>query len=291
MRDRLAGFFEHYNFSTHVFYSGTLCEDEAFDDKDGMGHLHLIRKGPITVYASSHSKLTINEPSLLFYPRPQHHSFVIGSDESADLLCANVDLDHQAGNPLTKALPDMLLIPFHSMPTLLPTLELLFNEAAKTQCGRQAAIDRLAGYLLIQILRYVLDSSGTAMGLMAGLADKRLAHAISAMHEHPRQPWPLQKLAATAGMSRARFAVHFRETVGMTPGEYLARWRLTLAQNLLKQNKPLEMVADSVGYGGAAALSRAFKAYTGQSPREWKRKIEHEHHRPPPSPLLNNEFK
>ena len=29
--------------------------------------------------------------------------------------------------------------------------------------------------------------------------------------------------------------------------------------------------ADDVGYGGEAALSRAFKAHSGLSPREWKR--------------------
>jgi AraC family transcriptional regulator, alkane utilization regulator len=26
-----------------------------------------------------------------------------------------------------------------------------------------------------------------------------------------------------------------------------------------------------VGYGGEAALSRAFRAHTGQSPREWRK--------------------
>jgi AraC-like DNA-binding protein len=32
----------------------------------------------------------------------------------------------------------------------------------------------------------------------------------------------------------------------------------------------LKVIASDVGYGSEAALSRAFKAHSGQSPREWK---------------------
>jgi AraC-like DNA-binding protein len=31
-------------------------------------------------------------------------------------------------------------------------------------------------------------------------------------------------------------------------------------------------VADEVGYGDEAALSRAFKAHTGLSPRDWRKR-------------------
>ena len=32
----------------------------------------------------------------------------------------------------------------------------------------------------------------------------------------------------------------------------------------------LKLIADDVGYGSEAALSRAFRAQTGQSPRQWR---------------------
>ena len=44
-----------------------------------------------------------------------------------------------------------------------------------------------------------------------------------------------------------------------------------LAQQALRHGKPLKVVASDVGYGSEAALSRAFKAHSGVSPREWKR--------------------
>jgi AraC-like DNA-binding protein len=43
-----------------------------------------------------------------------------------------------------------------------------------------------------------------------------------------------------------------------------------LAQQALRRDRPLKLIAAEVGYGSEAALSRAFKAQSGQSPREWK---------------------
>lgn len=124
------------------------------------------------------------------------------------------------------------------VPSLASTLSLLFDEAELQQCGRQAAIDRLFEYLMIQLLRFILDSSPGNVGLLAGLNDKRLAKAISAMHSDPSHQWTLELLAKQAGMSRARFAVHFRETVGTTPVDYLTQWRMGVAQTLLKKESP-----------------------------------------------------
>ena len=72
-------------------------------------------------------------------------------------------------------------------------------------------------------------------------------------------------------MSRTMFANGFRDIVGCTPGAYLQRWRIGLAQKRLRQGQALKHIAAEVGYGGEAALSRAFAAHTGPSPREWRK--------------------
>ena len=107
-------------------------------------------------------------------------------------------------------------------------------------------------------------------GLMTGLAHPRLRRAITTMHERPSESWTLETLAATAGMSRSSFAQTFRSLVGSTPGEYLQRWRILLVQKGLRSGKPLKLLVDEVGYASESALSRAFKAQAGVSPREWR---------------------
>jgi AraC-like DNA-binding protein len=88
------------------------------------------------------------------------------------------------------------------------------------------------------------------------------------VHEAPEKPWSLEDLADLAGMSRTRFAAHFRAVVGKTSIDYLTLWRMTIARQLLAKGKPVKSVANAVGYDSAAAFSRMFARVTGHSPRD-----------------------
>jgi transcriptional regulator GlxA family with amidase domain len=115
-----------------------------------------------------------------------------------------------------------------------------------------------------------MEQGQVEAGMLAGLADERLRRALVAVHEAPERDWSLEALAEQAGMSRTSFATAFRDRVGLTPGSYLQRWRIGLAQKHLRQGRSLKLIATEVGYGSEAALSRAFRAQTGSSPREWR---------------------
>jgi AraC-like DNA-binding protein len=53
--------------------------------------------------------------------------------------------------------------------------------------------------------------------------------------------------------------------------QYLARWRMQLAAELLARSKSsIGEIAQRLGYGSEAALSRAFKRIVGVSPAHWR---------------------
>jgi AraC-like DNA-binding protein len=56
-------------------------------------------------------------------------------------------------------------------------------------------------------------------GERSRLVDARLAPSLEALHRQPESAWTVETMAAIAGMSHARFADHFRTTVGPTPLE------------------------------------------------------------------------
>jgi len=91
------------------------------------------------------------------------------------------------------------------------------------------------------------------------------------MHKHPETSWSLEQLAQHAGMSRARFAAHFRKVVGITPFDYLTNWRLGIAQTMLRKGNSLKLIATAVGYTNATALTRVFTQRLGASPTDWLR--------------------
>jgi AraC-like DNA-binding protein len=257
--------FAHVTPSARTFFTGNLCEATQFTDG---GHLHLLKGGVLKVTLTGHKDIDLSEPTLLFFPRGQAHRFISDPDRGADLVCATVNLGGEQGNPIGQGLPGLIVLPLASHPALAPVCDLLVAEAFSEGGGRQAALDRLFDYLLILIVRHVVGSGVVTGGVLAGLADPRLAKALTAVHEAPKKPWSLEDLADVAGMSRTRFAAHFRAVVGKTPIDYLTLWRMTIARQLLAKGKPVKSVANAVGYDSAASFSRMFARLTGHPPRE-----------------------
>lgn len=165
-----------------------------------------------------------------------------------------------------------MLLPLADVPGLQLSLDLLFAETDHLRCGHRVLADRLFEVVLLQLLRWLLDHPGRAQmppGLLTGLADPQLARTLTALHEAPGEPWSLEQMAAQAGMSRSAFAARFKAVVGETPADYLAHWRLTLAQAHLRGGRSIKSMAQELGYANPSALSRVFAQKLGLSPRAW----------------------
>ena len=236
--------FAHVTPSARSFFTGKLCHTAQFSD---VGYLHLFTAGVLTVVQVGKVDLKLHEPTLLFYPRGGAHSFVVDPERGADLVCATVQLGGAEGNPIGQGLPELVVLPL----------------------ATHAALHRLLDYLLILIVRHVVASGSVTTGVLAGLADSRLAKALTAMHEAPKKSWTLGDLADVAGMSCTRFAERFRMLIGRSPIDYLTNWRMTIARQLLAKGKPVKNVATQVGYESAATFSRVFSRVAGQPPREF----------------------
>lgn len=273
--DRLSAVLEQFPVRAGLFHQGALCGSSLFEVQTGRGFLHVLRKGTVTVVHEPRpgvpTRLVVDRPSLLFYPRALRHEFMVAPAEGADFTCATVSFAGGDTHPIARALPPLLVVSLDELAGLQSTLALLFDETEHVRCGSRLLADRLFEVVLLQLLRWLLDQGIASAGLVAGLGDRRLARALTAIHEAPAEAWTLDRLARTAGMSRSAFAARFHAVLDTTPGEYLAEWRLARATLLLRQGRPLSAVAGEVGYSSHAALSRAFRQRRGVPPREWLR--------------------
>ncbi|HTU67052.1 MAG TPA: AraC family transcriptional regulator [Steroidobacteraceae bacterium] len=260
MTDRLQSLLAHFGVSAHTAHAA----DES------PGRLYLVRSGPVEVRHGRTVAAKIREPSLVLYPRPLAHRLIADAAHGADFVSAGLDFDSGNANPIAASLPPFVCLPLSSLHGGEAVLGLLFAEAAAHYCGRQAMLDRLFEVVMIQVLRQLMESGQTRVGMLAGLSHPQLRKAITAMHDEPGREWSLDELSRVSGMSRSVFANGFRDTVGVTPGNYLQGWRIGLAQKALLAGRSLKHIAQDVGYGSEAALSRAFKAQSGRSPREWR---------------------
>lgn len=274
--DRLSALLERFRVRAHLFHAGPLCGVTHFAAQPGRAFLHVLRRGDMVVTHRVRSgaprRLQLHEPTLLFYPRPLEHDFHNAPRDGSDFVCATLDFDGGVHHPLAQALPPLVALRIAEVDGIEQTLALLFAETERVRCGQRLLADRLFEVLLLQMLRWLLDHPGEAAlqgGLLAGLAHPKLARALTRLHEQPGRAWSLDALAREAGMSRSAFAATFKATVGLSPGEHLLRWRVSIAQSMLRDGASVKQASDDLGYASAAAFSRAFTQAVGLSPRAW----------------------
>lgn len=144
--------------------------------------------------------------------------------------------------------------------------------AQTAEPGWRSALARLMEVLVISLMAAQLQRSNVPQGFLAGLADAKIARALTCIHAQPERDWTSDLLAKQAGMSRTRFVVRFGECVGIAPMQYLQNWRMGRAKALLRDtNLSMDEVALRCGYQSMPAFSRRFKAQYGEGPGAFRR--------------------
>ncbi|MFC3164895.1 AraC family transcriptional regulator [Ciceribacter thiooxidans] len=207
---------------------------------------------------------TVRQPTqILFRPR------VVPDLPEAKMMLAGTKVDFGGSiNPLVGALPEEITLPLEEEPHLAALAVLVIDETERPRCGGAAIRERLAEVVVVLAVRRAIAAGTVNAGLLMGLAHPELHASLVAMHDAPARQWRLEELATIAGMGRSRFIREFAATVGTTPVSYLNGWRLTLGRVRLRAGKSVKATAASVGFGSAAAFSRAYSRHFGHAPSE-----------------------
>jgi AraC-like DNA-binding protein len=197
------------------------------------------------------------------------------SAKHEQVVCGYLGCDARPFNPLLATLPRVMHLRAEAEGDVLHRLvELAVAESAEPRAGGDCVLSRLSELLFVEVVRrYVAQLPPEGVGWFAGLRDENIGRALQRLHERPAHPWSLEELAKECGLSRSVLAERFAQLVGIPPIQYLAQWRIQLAASLLRSGKAsLAEIADRVGYGSEAALSRAFKRQVGVAPALYRRR-------------------
>jgi AraC-like DNA-binding protein len=212
-------------------------------------------------------------------PLPFVYEIGTGRDERRTrLICGFLGFDERPYNPLLTALPSVIHLPAAgadgaSRP-LGAMLEVAIREERRGQPGTENVLSRLSELMLVEaIRRYLVELPSTQRSWLAGLRDPVVGRALEVLHGAPRDPWTIESLGRTIGVSRSVLAARFTEMVGHPPMHYLTLWRMQLAARLLHDGRQVVDVAGAVGYESEAAFSRAFKKLMGRPPVQWRRRV------------------
>ncbi|MGG1365553.1 AraC family transcriptional regulator [Priestia megaterium] len=91
------------------------------------------------------------------------------------------------------------------------------------------------------------------------------------MQDYYAESITLDKLTRLSNLSSSHFINSFKQTLGVTPHQYLLKIRIERAKEKLQRSSlPLSETAYELGFTGQTHFSRYFKKITGMSPLKWK---------------------
>jgi len=259
---------------------------------------HYVRSGSLLCQVGSEPPVEIHAGQIFLIPRNERH--LLGSTlalkpEDARTLVMQGDgalasIRWGGGGEKTQLFCGFLgtLTPINAFILSLP--KLLVIDAATGSTGEWIVsslnyaasgggadspelLGKLAELLFLEsVKQYVLSLPEGQSGWLAGLRDPQLSRALTLIHARWCEPWTTEDLAREAGLSRSAFADRFTSTIGEPPMRYLARHRMNVAANLLREGRENSSnIAYSVGFNSEAAFNRAFKKEFGTPPGSWKR--------------------
>jgi AraC-like DNA-binding protein len=201
---------------------------------------------------------------------------VLGGDGARTTLVIGAFRFGAAGRTLLfEQLPRVIHVAAHEpavSPWLVSTVQLFIAESASRNPGASVIVSRLADVLLVQAIRSHISGTDCQERGLRALVNPQIGKALSLIHERPADPWTVESLASAVALSRSGFAARFTALVGEPPLEYLARWRMTKAAQLLRESElSMDEVAQRVGYQSKPSFNRAFKRWQGIAPGAFRR--------------------
>ena len=118
------------------------------------------------------------------------------------------------------------------------------------------------------ILRQVSGKLGTRRGPRGS---KKMDGVIEFINENYANPdMSLSMLADRFNLTETYLSHAYKEYTGMNISGYIEKLRISRAQELLREGKMLEQIAQEVGYGHVYSFRTAFKRVTGLTPGAYR---------------------
>ena len=261
-----------------------ITEGECFVELHGEPAVKLTA-GDVVVFPQGHAHLMTSAPGLppakgarlqeVLSRRPRQLAYG-GGGVTTRLVCGYLACDSRLAQLLLAGLPPLVRVNVRASAAglwLETSVRYALAEARSPRPGGAGVLAKLSEVLFIEVLRlYMAQQDTGGVGWLAGLRDRIVGAALTALHERPAHAWSLEELARVTHTSRSVLAERFQHLVGSGPIQYLTQWRMILAANLLSSsNAPLARIAEEIGYHTDTAFSRAFRREYGTAPAAWRR--------------------
>ncbi|MEM7064171.1 MAG: AraC family transcriptional regulator [Cyanobacteria bacterium P01_B01_bin.77] len=224
--------------------------------QDGKTHTGLYRQGDISITPA-------NTPLFVRWEGDEH--------------CLQIQLSDRFVKSVAQETLEQDCDRIHLIPefqTRTPQLEsismMLLNERQQETTSR-LYIDSLANILAVNLLRQHATTKARLPVYEGGLPQRQLLHVLDYIDAHLAEDIKLADLARLLDMSQFHFSRLFKQSLGVSPYQYLLQQRVERAKRLLKQtDRLITNIALDCGFNSHSHLSKQFRQLTGMTPKAYR---------------------
>jgi AraC family transcriptional regulator len=148
---------------------------------------------------------------------------------------------------------------------------MLLAELHRELFGSHLYVDSLANVLAVHLLRHHATTRPELPTYEGGLPQRQLLQVLDYIDAHLGREITLADLAKLAGMSQFHFGRLFKQSLSLSPYQYLLQQRVERAKTLLKRtDKPIVEIALDCGFNSHSHLGRKFRQLTGMTPKTYR---------------------
>ena len=256
-------------------------------------------------YASGEDKWNFQDEhtlGLLLSPRPfrfshrQDSRTYAGFYRKGDLLITPADttvFTHADGDvqivqirikdSLVRIVAEEALVQNGDCIELLPTFQtrdpkieaiamMLLAQLHRESFSSQLYVDSLTNVLAVHLIRHHGSTRPQLPIYDGGLPQRQLLQVLDYIDVHLGGEIKLADLAQLVDMSQFHFGRLFKQSLGVSPYQYLLQQRVERAKQLLKQtDKFITDIAFDCGFNSHSHLTKQFRQLTGMTPKAYRR--------------------
>ncbi|NEQ28962.1 MAG: helix-turn-helix transcriptional regulator [Microcoleus sp. SIO2G3] len=153
------------------------------------------------------------------------------------------------------------------------------KEMQQARWGSRLYLDSLTNLLAIHLLRNYTSCPPQLQEYKGGLAQSKLRRVLEYINAHLEQDINLADLAQVVDMSQCYFASLFKQSMGMTPWQYVMQQRVERAKELLRwcdgqrrgfAHRSLSEIALQCGFNSQSHFTQQFRKFTGVTPKIYR---------------------
>lgn len=164
-------------------------------------------------------------------------------------------------------------IPVFADPDICQAGVMLMQAVEDTAQGSVLMYESLARVFLVKLIqKYGLQDEDYQFS--KSFTSKHYGKVLAYVHDHFSESILVEDLAGKAGLSTSHFAHLFKQTIGMSPMQFVMDYRLERAKRRLSEKTtPLLDIALSCGFSDQAHFTRSFKQLHGEIPSSYRQRI------------------